>query len=210
MQLCPQNTGVLNPTIAHQLKNQYPDTEWRLHANVRIANVNRIIDLCDWQTEKAYFRQLADISKALDAPVYSAHAGKRQNASVEDVIRYSKEMTQCFGIPVAIEGHYPVAGNIGLFSRWQEYQLLLESGAYFALDLSHLNILATQTHKVDIPLVAEMLASERCMEIHVSANDGQRDQHLPLSNPPWWWPLLVNAHENAVIFSEGRIAPKHQ
>lgn len=205
LQLCPQNLGCLDVGMAGDLRRQYPEVEWRLHANVRIQNTHQIIDLCDWPEQREYFQQLGRISKALDAPAYSLHAGKRSQATVTEVIRYSHELAQVFGVPVAIEGHYPTPRNSWLFSSWQEYRQLLESDACFALDLSHLNILASHENAVEIGLVSEMLSSERCLEIHVSANDGRRDQHLPLMEKPWWWPLLKHAHANAVVFSEGLI-----
>ncbi|KAF0811011.1 hypothetical protein A167_00043 [Alcanivorax sp. S71-1-4] len=206
MQLCPQNLGYLDRDWAVALRERHPEIEWRLHANVRVRDVGRVIDLCDWPTQRDYFQTLGGISEALGAPVYSAHAGRRSVASIDAVIRHSLAMTQYLGMPVAIEGHYPVPGNVWLFSSWREYRLLLESRAWFALDLSHLHILATRSGVTEHALVAEMLACERCLEVHVSANDGQRDQHLPLTEPPWWWPLLDHLHDQAVIFSEGRIA----
>lgn len=208
LQLCPQNNGVINLEAALKLRQQYPDTEFRLHANVRVADKHQVFDLCHWPEQKDYFKQLAVLSSILDAPAYSAHAGKRQCASVEEVIRYSKAMTESFGIPVAIEGHYPTQGDTWLFSHWHEYQQLLESGAYFALDLSHLHIVATQTGITETRLVEEMLSSERCLEIHVSGNNGIHDQHLPLDDKPWWWQLVDKVHEHTVIFSEARIAPR--
>ena len=76
----------------------------------------------------------------------------------------------------------------------------------YALDLSHLNILAVQTNHVEWSLVHELLSSPHCLEIHLSDNHGYGDQHLPLSNPhalPWWWSLLSSANPNATIFQKG-------
>ncbi|MDF1629618.1 MAG: hypothetical protein P1U78_07460 [Alcanivoracaceae bacterium] len=205
MQLCPQNTGALDLDWCQQLRALYPDIEWRLHANVRTRKEHGFIDLADWPEHRSYFRELAKLSDALAAPAYSAHAGKRSEASVSEVINYSRQLTDLFGIPVAIEGHYPMPDNRWLFSTWQEYQHLLESDAYYALDLSHLNIIASRTRMIETELVMEMLACERCIEVHVSHNDGQRDQHLPLVHLPWWLPVLQHNATQAVIFSEGRI-----
>lgn len=208
LQLCPQNLGCLDQDVAAALRRQYPEVEWRLHANVRVRQEHQLIDLCDWPQQQSYFQTLQGISQALSAPMYSAHAGKRANASVQDVIRHSLEMTQAFGIPVAIEGHYPTARNIWLFSSWEEYQQLLESDAFIALDLSHLHILATQSRRIEWTLVKELLACDRCLEIHVSGNDGTRDQHrlLDADNKPWWFELLAFAHDKAVVFSEGHVS----
>ena len=208
MQICPQNTGALDLEWCQRLRALYPDIEWRLHANVRTRDQHSFIDLANWPEQTSYFVELAQLSQALAAPAYSAHAGKRSCATVEQVIDYSRTLTDLFGMPVAIEGHYPMPDNRWLFSSWEEYRQLLESDAYYALDLSHLHILASRTRNIDTGLVIEMLACERCIEVHVSHNDGQRDQHLPLVHVPWWLPVLEYADTPGVIFSEGRIAPR--
>lgn len=206
LQLCPQNRGKIDVEMAANLRRDYPDVEWRCHANVHIEEQARIVDICDWPHEKAWFRQMAQVSNALHAPAYTAHAGKRAKATVSDVLYDVLDIEQLFGVPVGIEGHYPTANDTWLISTWQEYRLLLESGVHYALDLSHLNILAMQTRYIEWHLVHELLASPKCLEIHVSDNYGVADQHLPLQfeHLPWWWPLLPDAHPNAVIFSEGR------
>ena len=100
-------------------------------------------------------------------------------------LQFTQEIEDLFGIPVGVEGHYPTPNGKQhwLISTWQEYQQLLESGVNYALDLSHLNILAVQTNHVEWSLVHELLSSPHCLEIHLSDNHGYADQHLPLSNP---------------------------
>jgi len=107
---------------------------------------------------------------------------------------------------VGIEGHYPTKHDIWLLSTWAEYRVMLESGVHYALDLSHLHIVATGSGYVEWNLLRELLASPKCLEVHVSANDGSADQHhaLDVNAVPWWWPLLAYVHANTVIFSEGR------
>jgi hypothetical protein len=206
LQLCPQNTGTLTCEVAASLRESFPQVKWRLHANVKNRFGEGRLDLSAWPLRKNYFRELAVISKSFDAPMYSAHAGKRSEASLHQVIAYSIEMTEVFGIPVAIEGHYPTIQGMWLFDSWKEYKALLESDAYYALDLSHLNILAHQSQCVEWLLVQELLNCERCLEVHLSANDGIRDLHQPLEHLPWWWSLLPRANPNATFFSEGRVS----
>lgn len=206
VQLCPQNTGRLDREAATDLWRNFPGITWRVHANVRVEETLRIVDLCDWPQEGTYFRQVAQVSATLKAPAYTAHAGRRTQASLAEVLRYTQEVEQLFGVPVGIEGHYPAPGNPWLISSWGEYRQLLESGVRYALDLSHLHILAVQSGRQERSLVQELLASDRCLEVHVSANDGTADQHLPLTEAPWWWPLLAATHPDAVLFCEGRQA----
>lgn len=206
VQLCPQNTGRLDAEAAAALRRDFPGVTWRLHANIRVEETLRLVDLCDWQTEPAYFGKVAQVSAALNAPAYTAHAGRRAHASLSEVLQHAREAEQWFGIPVGIEGHYPAPSNPWLLSTWEEYRALLESGVAYALDLSHLHILAVQSGRQELGLTQELLASARCLEVHVSANDGRADQHFPLTAPPWWWPLLASIHPDATVFSEGRLA----
>lgn len=210
LQLCPQNQGQITAELAMQLKQDYPDIQFRLHANVQLEPQPRWVDLCDWPDAQAWFKQVAFISGLLGASVYTAHAGRRCKASVDQVLRYVREAEQVLGMAVGLEGHYPDRDDRWLISSWAEYQALLESGVPYALDLSHLHILACQTGHVEYGLVSEMLNSPCCLEVHLSGNDGSGDQHQPLDrdNPPWWWTLLLTSvHPNAVIFAEGKHQP---
>jgi hypothetical protein len=100
------------------LRLNHPEIEWRLHANVQIDGQARIVDLCDWRDELYWFAQVARLSNVLAAPAYTAHAGRRGQASLTDVLRYTLEAEQLFGIPVGIEGHYPTKHDIWLLSTW--------------------------------------------------------------------------------------------
>ena len=209
LQICPQNLGQFTPELALQLKEELPHIEFRCHANVHIEAQHKIVDIADWPQEQAWFKQMAHLSQLLDAPVYTAHAGKRGQYSVAEVLQFTQAIEDLFGVPVGIEGHYPTPNgkHHWLISTWAEYQQLLESKVHYALDLSHLNILAVQSNRVEWSLVHELLSSPYCLEIHLSDNHGYADQHLPLSNPhalPWWWSLLSSANPQATLFSEGR------
>ena len=115
----------------------------------------------------------------------------------------ARRCADLFDCPVGVEGPSTSAGDVWLVSSWAEYRAVFESDVPYALDLSHLHILATRTGRFETTLVAEMLACERCVEVHVSANDGRGDWHQVCTEPPWWHPLLRHIHSNAVVFSEG-------
>lgn len=204
VQICPQNQGRFDESAADQLMKEFPETKFRLHANVFVANNRIITDLCDIKTHMYYWNKLAQMSQYINASGYSAHAGKRCLNTLQGVIDNAKKLSDLFALPVAIEGHYPERGDPWLFSTWEEYQFLLESGAPYALDLSHLNIVARNGRDYRRTLVQEMLSSEQCLEIHISGNDGRRDIHQPLDQLPYWWQDLSYAHPDAVIFSEGQ------
>lgn len=204
VQICPQNHGVFTVETAQEVRRALPAIHWRLHANVRVRGIHRWADICDWPQERDYFRELARVSQALNAPAYTSHAGRRQAASLQEIFRFTRELEDLFGVPVGVEGHYPTRGDYWALSSWREYRALLESGVRYALDLSHLHILAITTNTWERNLVLEMLACERCLEVHVSGNNGHADQHRQLTEEPWWFQLLAYVHPNATVFSEGR------
>lgn len=206
IQLCPQNRGYITEDNVLRWRSQYPQYRFRLHANVRMTPSQPIFNLVDYPECHQLFDEIGRLSQLLSAPVYSAHAGKRRHRNEAQVIRFSEELTQNLGLPVAIEGHYPTAGVPYLFDSWKGYQLLLESNAYFAVDLSHLNIIAAKTGQIESMLTAELLACDRCVEIHLSANNGERDEHLQLSCAPWWLSLLSHRNSSATLFYEGRLS----
>lgn len=206
LQLCPQNQGQMTEELAIRLSQDFTDTQFRLHANVQVEIKPRWVDWCDWLDAKDWFKQVSRISSLLGSSVYTAHAGRRAKASLSQVLSFVRDAEQVMGMAVGIEGHYPTPSDRWLISSWQEYCQLFASGMSYALDLSHLHILACQSGCIEVDLVKEMLASPQCLEVHVSGNDGSGDQHhsLDVSNPPWWVALLPYIHSDAVVFSEGK------
>lgn len=203
VQLVPQSLGQLDDVLVDMLRQAFPDTCFRLHANVRVLPRHVMADLSGLASHAEWFARAARISQRLNAPAYTAHAGRRSQATLGEMLDNARRCADLFGCPVGVEGHYPTLQNTWLVSSWQEYQALLESGVPYALDLSHLHIVATRSGRREETLVAEMLACERCLEIHVSSNDGRSDRHDVCAEPPWWFALLPAAHPDAVIFSEG-------
>jgi len=206
VQLVPQSQGILTCERAQALRQAYPGTRFRLHANVRVGAEYIAYDLSTFPAHQALFAVAARIQQALGASGYSAHAGSRACATLNQVFDSAKRCAELFGRPVAIEGLYPDRHGKNLLSSWEDYARLLEVSLPFALDLSHLNIVAARSRRREFGLVQELAASEHCLEIHVSANDGRADTHQVCGNEePWWLPVLENANPDAVIFSEGNL-----
>lgn len=203
VQLVPQSMGLLDETLVDALSEAFPDTQFRLHANVRVLARHVIADLSGFETHTEWFVQAARISQRLKAPAYTAHAGRRRQATLVGMLECARRCADLFGCPVGVEGHYPTPDNSWLVSNWEEYRTLFESDVPYALDLSHLHIVATKSGRREVSLVAEMLSCERCLEVHVSANDGRGDRHEICTEAPWWYALLPRVHPKAVIFSEG-------
>lgn len=210
VQLCPQNCiERLTPDVALALRQAYPQTRFRLHANVRVQERHLSgANLSDYPRYREYFEQLATISKLLDAPAYTVHAGaKRPGLSLRRFFDYARRLAELFECPVGIEGHYPTPRGTYVIETWEDYRALVESGLPYVLDLSHLNIVAHKTGRREDTFVAEALANERCIEVHLSHNDGMGDSHecMDVDDLPWWMALLPHVHSDAVIFYEGNL-----
>lgn len=202
VQIVPQCLGKFGEEECDTLKTAFPGSQFRLHGNVRILDRHRLADLSNVDANLDWFDRAALLSRRLNAPAYSAHAGRRENATLQDVLENARRLQDKFCCPVAVEGNYPTPTDQLLISSWEEYRILFESGVPYALDLSHLNILATK-HPACLSFVREMIACERAIEIHVSDNDGRADSHEICVHPRWWHELLPHANRNAVTFTEG-------
>lgn len=212
IQLCPQSPGAFTMAVADALRARFPAVRFQLHANVALRpGPPERIDASTVCTETLpWFRRAAAISRRLGAARYSLHAGRRQSATLAQLADNLQQLTQEMEMPVAVEGLYPAPGDPFLLSTWEEYRWLLERGPGFAIDMSHLHILHCRA-PADPGLVRALLASPRCLEVHISDNDGRADQHRPLPDPPdarWWWPLLMEAARwsRAEVFDEARSA----
>lgn len=203
IQLVPQNFGILDEEMLDLLVEAAPNTAFRLHANVRVLRSHRFADLSNMRKNMDWFERSAAISQRLKAPAYTAHSGKRSDATMEQLLDNARRCADLFGCPVGIEGQYPSAKEDLMVSTWHEYRTVFESGVPYVLDLSHINILAHQSGQRNESLLSEMLSCERCIEVHLSDNDGTGDWHQVCEQTPWWFPLLDYINATAVVFSEG-------
>jgi hypothetical protein len=210
VQLVPQNHGLLDRSLCESLMSAFPGVQFRLHANVRVLNQRTVADISCLSLYEAWFRQAASISRLLGAKAYSAHSGMRSEADFQTMLNNARRLADMFDCPVAIEGQYPTQGDTFLVSTWGEYRALLDSKMPYALDLSHVNILASQSGRYELGLLQEMLSCERCLEVHVSENDGSGDWHQVCIEEPWWGVLLPCIHEDAVVFTEGNHRRRRQ
>lgn len=205
IQLCPQSRGVIDESLCDSLMAEFPNIRFRLHANARVMPNMVRWDASSFNDEtRHYYARLAEISKRLNAPAYSLHAGHRGNTDMPGMLENLKRIQDIFGdIPVAVEGLYPNPRNAQLMDSWKSYQSVYDSGAFVALDLSHLNLLPNpEAHK---ELWMAWLESTQTLEVHLSGNDGDHDSHGLLVNAPFWWEGLnqANIGARAVLFSEG-------
>lgn len=210
VQLCPQNPGHLDVDTVRALAQAHPNTQFRLHANARVTGWSARADLSYMPSAPAYFAELAAVSRALRAPGYTAHAGLRAAATLKDVFYRTEFLQDLFGCRVGIEGLYPrnpqlascVEDEPYLLATWEEYAQLLESGVSYALDLSHLQIVAAKSGRWETTLVKDLLSSSACLEVHISSNDGMTDAHHTVRGDETWLDWLGGMHPDAVLFTE--------
>jgi len=212
VQICPQNSEVFDLDMAGYFVESFPNIQFRLHANVRVDFKRFILDVSDfdWNDDNFnYWKTLASISKLLKAKVYTLHAGHfKDQLSHQQLFKKIKQIEDLFECDVGIEGHYPLLNNqskqMFYLSTWDEYRELFEySDCKYVIDLSHFNIIAHKTGCYDLELLRQMMEHPRCLEIHVSSNDGTKDSHKKLKNKYWWYPVLKSTKTTAIIFSEG-------
>lgn len=211
VQICPQNSGRLTPESAADLRQRWPDKRFRLHANARVADWTVAGDLAHFNALPAYVEALGAVHAALGARAYTVHPGPRACAPWSQVVDTALRLEDQWGLPVGVEGMYPTPSDRFHASHWDEYARFLETPAlHFAIDLSHVHILATQCGQRQITLLSELLACERCIEVHVAGNDGLRDSHGTSLQPCWWYPVMDRIHPGAVIFSESnQLLPRY-
>lgn len=204
MQLCPQQLGQLNQTTAQKLTELWPNTQFRLHANVQVLAEHHIFDASKCLKEDiniSYMQSLKKINSYIKADIYSYHAGYR-NCSLGQMKANAKELEDFLGITVAVEGLYAESSNKWLINSLDEYEWMAHN-LCFALDLSHLQIVYQQSKKtVDRNWVLQMMEHPNCKEIHISGNDGKHDNHQRISGNEWWLDILKKTKTNAHVFTE--------
>ena len=173
------------------LRDSFPETTFRLHANVRIGPKLRMLDASTFTPETDwYYREIAKYTRYFNSPGYSFHAGKRVNASLRKMRENVQQIQAYFDCPLIVEGLYPNQQDTWLVSTWEEYRWLMESGLYYAIDLSHIHILSVQCRNQQRELLADLLTHSNCREIHISHNCGRKDGHQMIETSVWkelWW-----------------------
>ncbi len=201
IQIGPQNCSLgyhVGPENLSLLGEMFPGISFRLHANVHFGKPV-LFNSGNMSRFPEHRRQLVSALRQLGQP-YILHPGAR--VTLEKQFDNCRRLEQEAGVPVGVEGMY---GDGGM-GTWEEYETLLEANVHFAVDLSHLNIVRTQRGEGRPGLVRELLEHPRCLEVHVSGNDGSRDNHQQLTEEPFWWSDFLGADIKGDVFYEGRLS----
>lgn len=218
VQLCPQHPFHLTEALLDEISACLPSSQLRLHATVPVQRQHVFGPAAWWSdASQPYWTRVAHLSRHIKAKAYTFHAGTRDGHTFDEMLDQACRFEQLFECPVGIEGLYPDAsGKQSWFvDSWLEYRTLMESGVRYAIDLSHLNIVAKQERHIDHALLNDLVSNPRCIEIHVSDNDGFADTHRMIrpmttssiegTDAMWWMTALTLAAEcnpGAVVFSE--------
>ena len=192
VQLCPQTPTVFTEESLTEIQDAFPDTQFQLHANVRVKPGLLILDASSYNDRNHwYFERLGELSKFIKAPAYSLHSGRRRHCTMLHLFRNLEDIQSLFEMPVLVEGMYPTRDGPEeyLMSTWQEYLNVMNSGFYYAIDLSHLHIVANREGQRP-DWVYQLITHPNCKEVHVSHNNGRSDAHRPISERVWdnlWW-----------------------
>ena len=102
-------------------------------------------------------------------------------------------------MPVLVEGMYPTRNGSEeyLMSTWQEYIDVMDSGFCYAIDLSHLHIVANREGERP-DWVYQLITHSNCKEVHVSHNNGRSDAHRPI--PEQIWDGLVEKKPGSLLY----------
>lgn len=215
VQLCPQHSGTLDDDKIDALMEQYPQTTFRLHASPRVrGNKDHHVYASNARDKPDQVKALARASQRMGADGYSLHSGLSSEGTLDEALNAIPWIEDQFQCPVGIEGLYPAGARVNywLINSWADYAKLMKSNVRYAIDVSHLQIVAHKARHIDETLVQELLLSPACMEVHVSDNNGRADSHRPLTpnSPPWWKAILDAADQDgmvAPVFYEGMLAP---
>ncbi len=214
VQLCPQTRSEVSVQAMIELMQTFSHVKLRLHANVRRAPMIELFDASrdiasnsssQW---KSYLKDIKEVNDTLGSPDYSIHAGRR-DIPMNKMYDNLRKIQDFMKSRVAVEGLYPSEKTPWNLASFDEYADLLKQDVFFALDLSHVNIMYEQSENKDLSqwcdLLLKMLEHKNCIEVHLSDNNGIDDIHRPISNEAWWWQTFLKANLNAgcEVFTEG-------
>lgn len=210
IQLCPQHIGFISEKSAKEFSSKYQNTNFRLHANARLFTKLKPFDAgSNLKENEEYIHNLKKISTILCSKAYSYHAPMSDFFNWWGIRDNVLRLQDFLGIPVAIEGLYPMKKKTYWDNSLKIYETFLNGDLNYALDLSHLNIAYQQMKIVEqkefTELAIKMINDSKCLEIHISGNDGVHDKHTPITGDEWWFNVLEQlTNQNAIIFCESK------
>lgn len=170
----------------------------------------------------ALVRDAATLAAAAAAPVYAIHAGYLGKGhagsggefdftdrisyavALERAVDFFSEVAPFFesvGVTLAVENLFPSPKQRHSlccdFTEISEFLSAVPSSVGFLLDLGHLNVSATVLGFDRQDALERCLAvfGPRIVEVHLSENNGERDEHLAVLDGSWQLSALAAIHK---------------
>lgn len=162
-----------------------------------------------------YFERLTDWLAAMPISAYSVHAACIDvNHSDAQIAQFFEHLTQLDqlcrerSIRLGVETMYPTLHDHAQRYFMQnlaeiEQFLTVMPNVDLVIDLAHLHL----WHDCSIPEKLQVLQSSnnRLLELHISDNDGIRDNHTQISEATWWLPHIAHFPIDIPIVLESRM-----
>ena len=150
VQLVPQSFGILTEAVVSSLMAAFPQARFRLHANVRLlpdASHGRSVGLSGaTPTGSARRRASAEVWRRPPTRRTPDRAAKPPWPRCSTT---RAAAPTCSAVRWVSKGSTPARVTPGWCRAGREYRQLFESGVPYAIDLSHLNILAEHSGRRD-------------------------------------------------------------
>lgn len=187
--------------------------QYRAH-HALVWQEHRSFNLAD-TFDVEYFEQLTDWLAAMQITAYSVHAGRidtaAPDAGIDRFLRHLEQLARLCrvrSIRLGVETMYPTPADhtqrYWLQSTVEIEQLLTAMPHVdLVIDLAHLNL----WHGCSIreKLQVFQLAGNRLLELHISDNDGRRDNHTQICETTWWVPYFDAMPIEVPIVLESRM-----
>ncbi|GAP97973.1 sugar phosphate isomerase/epimerase family protein [Leptolyngbya sp. NIES-2104] len=200
-------------TIAVLQHYQQLGMQYRAHHAI-VWQEHRSFNLAE-QFDLDYFERLTDWLAAMQISAYSVHAGRidaeNSDAQIAQFFEHLAQLAQLCRdrcIRLGVETMYPTLldhpQRYFMQNRAEIEQFLtVMPNVDLVIDLAHLNL----WHDCSISEKLQVLqsAKNRLLELHISDNDGIRDNHTQISETTWWLPYVAYAPIDIPIVLESRM-----
>jgi sugar phosphate isomerase/epimerase len=162
--------------------------------------------------DRDYFERLTDWMVTLNIQAYSVHPGSVSTVDSDDRglhhIGQLAQLCQERSIRLGVETMYPTPCDRHrreLLQNLSQIEQFLKAVPQIELvvDLAHLNLWHHCSTSEKLQVLR--LAANRILEIHVSDNDGERDNHTAITEETWWLPYRAELPLTVPIVLESRM-----
>ncbi|MGG6270898.1 sugar phosphate isomerase/epimerase family protein [Leptolyngbya sp. AN03gr2] len=167
------------------------------------------------QFDGDYFERLSDWLAVMQITAYSVHAGRIDTAvpemSTDHFLENLAQLAQLCrdrAIRLGVETMYPslldcIDRHLMQNGAEIEQFLAILPNVDLVIDLAHLNLWRNCSNSEKLQVLHR--AGDRLLELHISDNDGIRDNHTQISDTTWWVPYVGRFPREVPIVLESRM-----